>query len=204
MKDKKYGFTLQRARTSAEYEHLYLAIYEKSEWSSEEDYYRRRLSIKWQRNVSGHGLDGSGWYGATVDNYMDVAEVIKVAAILKDLGIKEQWGGYDINDMIKTISKKAEYVIHDARADECYLPENVKGPEYRKWYDDYEKNGMTCARCSVWARSESEAKGLIAAKWATSNSYMENFKTWVATDMPVAENDRGAVPVVKTIEEMLE
>lgn len=107
--------------------------------------------------------------------------------------------------VISNLSKIAIEAVYDPRASQFIPLQDVKGPEYQDYIDDYRMLGNDNCIFGAMAKSEEDARFAIVAKAAKRRSYKEWLTKFIEADMPVKVNEFASYPdTVPAIERLKE
>jgi hypothetical protein len=187
---KAYQFHTDRYESQGGYSHLTVSIVRETSYD-----HKAIVSVSWQSD-EGHGY----WY----------APKVKI-----EVGYSERWTeSRNLTNSLDRWLKKNRYhcignltpkillewlkmkrmaeVVYDPRLSDYVGIDQIQDAEIRRWMDDYRKTGSGGCTVSVMARTETEAKKKMFARFATlisetspSDRYDKALARWLQYDRPV-------------------
>lgn len=141
------------------------------------------LTVRWQ---SGGIENHNEWYAFSMECRASRVDQLSRAARLARRIFGNDDVHYDINpgELIAILRRKATEVVYDGRLREFVGAEDLMGPEWHAFSDDYEALGVDGSWSRVLARNESEAARLIRIDLAEQGR-TDHLALFIANGEPV-------------------
>jgi hypothetical protein len=201
----KYFYTLNRTCEHRGYEHIYLRVFARGPAETETTM-SELFTLKWQGDH-----DSTYWYGFHFEmeaHYFGEALVRMKAAQslfqrIEKIGVQADKVG-DVIALLEQIG--LERRVYDDRVSEYLLPDQVKGPEYRRWMT-WLDGFCTCATPAI---DEADAKAELlkcVARYVGPSAYPRDYasklEAWISAGKPVREDTHRSAPDVRSIAEII-